>query len=1348
MSDSDYQRQIELRHAIDLPDSPYPGLRAFRLNEWPIFFGRERMVDDVIDRIGASQFVMIHGASGSGKSSLIRAGVIAQLQREHANRGLDWLPATMLPGSSPMWHFAVALVSALTGRDVPDRSEIAQTRLRLNRGANGVAEVLQKFGFGDRRRLFILVDQFEEIFRFAKEGRENEREAAAFVRLLVDLHNRCPDNVYVALTMRSDHLGDCSHFVGFAEIVNATQYLVPSMDEVELEDAIRQPAVIYKGSVDRALAEKLIRDTRHSPDQLPLIQHAIAYMWVLKKQRKPSQAPNLSCDFLSDKAVGSVTMALSNHADAVLDQLAPQREGARDMAERVFRGLTQIDNSGRAIRRRRGRQELLEEIGGSEKLLNLVIDAYAGKDLLIVEEADPERDPKIDISHEALIRHWTALNDQKLDENGHPKGWVAREDRDGRIWQSLVATVESAKESKEVYLSKAVYESRQAWWKARKPTSAWAEGHGNQFERIQALFARSCKRIEEEERAEAERKAAIDAARKRELAYAQALAQEQSQRARLFKRLTGALAVALIVVVVSAWIAVYFYVVQKDTSDRLQISLENEQTERSKAEALTATLNQILAAGIDELKNDPGTMALATRLEDQVKGAIEPPAPIKLTPEEWQVNLKDLRDLIEAHNDVLKKLSLGGLLNDEITTETVKNFRQLYDKLKRLNQLRPFFDETSSIRKDFEGLEARIQRLEDIRGQGDPESLGEISETAEHMEAAYAAWTRLGELSGHAWPAKDEDWKRDRRIRARLKDEFAAIGRQDEITGKSLLRKLAETGLQRETVFIKLKNSSGDKVLDGFCALADVGGRHDNPDGFQDLKDLAVRLADFVSKTNWPGEFNMNPPSEENPLYHKTELRKTDFEKWLNEAEDYRRLEPDPREKYRDEQRKTVQNINSLIARVTPNLPTKATEFQQALDPNADRILELLKKPAIAKYEIEIRDAADELASIWEQLATLTEEVRSHIFDPDYARVSIVPDGPTGWLRVGLESRQLDDKFVPLSASDRQPIAVARVSQAELVREDFVEEKYCRDNPLNAGWPKYIASIRDPDVMLRFIPAGDGNSEPFYMATHEITYTQYVHFLREYEVNETKPGPVGYPRQNKFGIKGKAFISWTGIDYPRCPIQPTGQTFEIDSNDPQRGYPVTYVTYHGAQSYADWFGAQLPDSEQHRYACRAGTTTVYPWGENRSDALGYAHVRAEPWRKAAETYNKDKDRLRALAKLPIGAVKSDNDYVNDPKPGKRKGLISNRVVAEENPPYANRSVWPVASSTASNGWGLYDMIGNVWEWCKDESICGGSCLAQPEHITTQRSMYSVSFSLAPLQAKAKDVGFRVVVPAM
>jgi formylglycine-generating enzyme required for sulfatase activity len=840
---------------------------------------------------------------------------------------------------------------------------------------------------------------------------------------------------------------------------------------------------------------------------------------------------------------------------------------------------------------------------------------------------------------------------------------------------------------------------------------------------------------EQRERARAESERAEQAER---------LAEVEARSARLFKRLTAALAVVSIVALASAGIAVYFYFGQRRISSDLRVTTKELMNTTAKLnvslntqKALSKTLTMFTASSIEELKNNPETKAIAENWEKELEKELQNIGISKpiLPDAELQRNLIDLRDLIEAHNGILKKLSVGDLLEGKPTSETMKNFNHLYDKLKDLNQLEPFFDETSSIGRDFEELKERIQTLDKIKSQSEPESLMEIAETAEHTEAIYAAWIKFGELKISPWPSDKKDLDRDRKIRDRLKDGFEAIRRQDEARGNSLLQTLVQTGLRHEIDFIEGKKRTQDKILGEFYTFAFMGTLSDTPGELKSLEDLARRLADFVDNPDWPGDFLMNPRTEGNPLYQKTNLTIKDFENWLLEAEDYRKLESDPRQQYRSDQ--TIKEFRENIEKLRPNLPDKAEEFQKKLVEDEKNIRELLLKPAIVKNEAYINQAVTELKGIGEHLAKFKEEVDSYIFPPWCTNVSIIKDVPEGMYKVVLKSEQLRDKFAPLRTSNKQPIEVDKGSSEGLVREDFTD----------AGWPKYIASVKDPNVIFRFIPAGADNPEPFYIATHEITYTQYVLFLQDYGQ------PVGYPSQSKFGAEGKAFISWTEIDYPLCPIELRDQKFVI--NDEESGdLPVTYVTYDGAESYANWLGGQLPDAKQHRYACRAGTTSKYPWGENISDILEYAHVRANPWRQAAQIYNEKKDRLSAMAILPLGAVTSDEDYADEPDPVKNKGLILDRIIAKGDPnsPYAKRSEWPIVSSAKPNNWDLYDMIGNVWEWCQDNTqpvICGGSCLAPPECITDD-SMYSKSlksqYQGQPI--KDKDIGFRVAVPAI
>ena len=171
----------ELAVATARPKQPYPGLRPFEPEEWSIFFGRESMVDDVIQRMARERMVFIHGSSGSGKSSLVRAGVLPKLARQHLRHGTPWLTCAMRPSGGPLWNLAHEL-ARLEGRgnDLERVGELIRGFSR--RGANLPEIVATLDGFAGKR-LCILVDQFEELFRFERETSRDEAEL--FVDLIV-----------------------------------------------------------------------------------------------------------------------------------------------------------------------------------------------------------------------------------------------------------------------------------------------------------------------------------------------------------------------------------------------------------------------------------------------------------------------------------------------------------------------------------------------------------------------------------------------------------------------------------------------------------------------------------------------------------------------------------------------------------------------------------------------------------------------------------------------------------------------------------------------------------------------------------------------------------------------------------------------------------------------------------------------------------------------------------------------------------------------------------------------------------------------------------------------------------
>ena len=248
--------------------------------------------------------------------------------------------------------------------------------------------------------------------------------------------------------MRSDHLGDCGHYEGFAELVNATQYLLPRIRDDALLRAIREPARLFGGEVAADLAVRLVDESRAEIDALPLVQHALMRLWrqaggAVDQAPRPRSNPDAPHPVLTAEAYSGLEPLLSEHAEEVLAEVEAAHPGSAKVTEYLFRALTEIDAEGRGIRRPRRLSELVGATGGDQAALERVVERFARPDCgFLVRSSD--NDPVIDLGHEALIRCWNKLDDPTLDpKTGRARGWLQRERDDERTWRAMLVQAEA-----------------------------------------------------------------------------------------------------------------------------------------------------------------------------------------------------------------------------------------------------------------------------------------------------------------------------------------------------------------------------------------------------------------------------------------------------------------------------------------------------------------------------------------------------------------------------------------------------------------------------------------------------------------------------------------------------------------------------------------------------------------------------------------------------------------------------------------------------------------------------------------------------------------------------------------
>ena len=377
--------------AIDAPlweGSPFPGLRTLTVRDAPVFHGRDREVDLLMERIkNGSRFIAVIGASGSGKSSLVWAGLIPRLLEDASLRGEAWQWLRFTPGEipgnpDPFLALSMALKPVLDGIGV-NLGEAA----RLLEDKPSLLEDWLK-GSPDRTEgeLILFIDQFEELFSLV-----DGRFRTTFIDFLCK--TQVNSRLRVVITLRADFYHLCLG-TGMLPLLRMGAFPLAAPDGVALQEMFTRPAARADLSFEPGLEERILRDTVAHPGGLALMAFTLR---ALYEHRERGALTNSSY-----VAFGGVQGAIGQHADQTFRQLP---EEVRGQLGGVFRELIEVDENGTASRRR----VTLDEVAKSEdaeKLLAALIDAR-----LLVTDQTASGTPAVEVAHEALFRSWPRLRD-------------------------------------------------------------------------------------------------------------------------------------------------------------------------------------------------------------------------------------------------------------------------------------------------------------------------------------------------------------------------------------------------------------------------------------------------------------------------------------------------------------------------------------------------------------------------------------------------------------------------------------------------------------------------------------------------------------------------------------------------------------------------------------------------------------------------------------------------------------------------------------------------------------------------------------------------------------------------
>lgn len=472
--------------------NPFPGLRSYEYEDSALFFGRDLHIRALKSKLLEGRFLALIGSSGSGKSSLIKAGLIPSLETGDTGQA-EWTVVLFKPGAHPVKNLLAALKMQLRRKlGTAVAAVLHEDEMGRDGTRTAILELISALGSG---KILLVIDQFEEIFRYdlaRHTWTEARAETSLFIRLILELIQGRESDCYAVITMRSDYLDNCTEFKGLTEAINTGYYLLPKMTAEEISEIITKPIEATGGVIAPDLTTLLLQEISTSPDSLPILQHALLRTWD-KWMTTPA---NPSLITIADyEAIGTMKNAITIHAEEIFNQKLDDRR--KLAAEKLFKSLVVSGPSDTPELHPIALSEIIRITGVADYQLIDVIQAFRAKGISFLSPNSGitlTPDSIIDLTVERIMVLWVRLN-----------RWIGEEMKSAKLYKQLSANALLYQDGKAGLWVNPELQLGLKWQKDNQPNKEWARRYDPYFERAINYLDYSRKQYESELKNEEEK---------------------------------------------------------------------------------------------------------------------------------------------------------------------------------------------------------------------------------------------------------------------------------------------------------------------------------------------------------------------------------------------------------------------------------------------------------------------------------------------------------------------------------------------------------------------------------------------------------------------------------------------------------------------------------------------------------------------------------------------------------------------------------------------------------------------------------------------------------------------------